>query len=309
ATAARGVVEIARVVAGGSDELKKRPILSAFVCSLSPLTYESGALETAVVFAEAGVPCGFVAMPITCASAPATVQGTLVQSNAEVLAGLVALQTLVPGAATFYGSCATVMDLWSGAAACGGPEDLFYQMASAELAHHYGIPASVGTFATGAKSPDWQAGLENGLSGMASALAGAELMSGAGLLFGASIFSMEQMLLDTEAFGLLCHLFAAPAQTIDETFLTVMENVGPGGQFLAERHTVDHMRKLWLPRFFDRRGWEEWDAAERPGPRQAAREKLQTLLSTQEPPELLDEKMGEEIQRLILAFEQEVGSS
>ncbi len=302
--AARGVVEIARTVAGGSKPLEERPILSAFVCSLSPLTYDEGSLETAVVFAEAGVPCGFVVMPITCASAPATAHGTLVQSNAEILAGLVSLQALVPEAATFYGCCATVMDLRSGAAACGGPEDLFYQMASAQLAHHYGVPASVGTFATGAKQPDWQAGLENGLSGLASSLSGAELMSGAGLLFGASVFSMEQMLLDTEIFGLLRHWLAPQAQAIDETFMTVMENVGPGGQFLAEQHTLDHMRKLWMPRFFDRKSWEVWEAEQKPGPREAAQEKLRGLLSSHEP-EPLDEKMDEEILRIIRSYERQ----
>ena len=65
---AKGVVEIARVVAGGAEELRRRPILSAFQCSLSPLSYEEGALEAARVYAEAGVPCGFVVMPISCAT-------------------------------------------------------------------------------------------------------------------------------------------------------------------------------------------------------------------------------------------------
>jgi trimethylamine--corrinoid protein Co-methyltransferase len=130
-------------------------------------------------------------------------------------------------------------------------------------------------------------------------------MSGAGLLFGASIFSMEQMLLDTEIFGLIRHLLATPAEAIDETFMPILENVGPGGQFLAERHTVDHMRKLWMPRFFDRKSWEEWEAAKEPGPRGAAQEKLRNILSTHEPVPL-EEKMDEEIQRIIRAYVREV---
>ena len=184
---AEGVVEIARVVGGGREALRRRPVISAFQCSLSPLAYEEGALEAAKIYAEAGIPCGFVVMPISCATAPATAGGLLVQSNAEVLAGIVAQQLLVPGAATFYGSCATAMDLRSGAAACGGPEDLLLQMASAQLARRYGVPSIIGTFATGAKVADWQAGLENGLSAMSSCLAGADLLCGAGLLFGARV--------------------------------------------------------------------------------------------------------------------------
>jgi trimethylamine--corrinoid protein Co-methyltransferase len=300
--AARGVVDIARVVAGGAKELEKRPIISAFQCSLSPMNYEEGALEAAVVYARAGVPCGFVVMPITCASAPATAGGTLVQSNAEVLAGIVILESLVPGTPTFYGSCATVMDLYTGVAACGGPEDLFYQMAAAQMARFYGIPASVGTFATGSKTADWQAGVENGLSGLASCLAGADMMCGAGLLFGARVYSLEEMLLDTEIFGLLRHLFDAPA--LDESFMPVLERVGPGGQFLTEKHTVEHMRSLWMPRFFDRKSWEEWDAADKPDPRQAAREKVREILGSHEPPRL-DQAMEKEILGIIEAYEKE----
>jgi len=303
-SAAKGVVDIARVVAGGTRELEKRPIISAFQCSLSPMTYDEGSLEAAVVYARAGVPCGFVVMPITCASAPATVGGTLAQSNAEVLAGIVALESLVPGAPTFYGSCATVMDLHSGAAACGGPEDLVYQMAAAQMARFYGIPSSVGTFATGSKVPDWQAGLENGLSGMASCLAGAEMMGGAGLLFGARVYSPEEMLLDTEIFSLLRHLFVVPGNATDESFVPVLESVGPGGHFLMERHTVEHMRRLWIPRFFDRKSWDEWKATGKPGPRQAARERVRQLLSSHDSPPL-EEAMEREILEIIESYERE----
>jgi len=301
---AEGVVEIARVVAGGADELHQRPILSAFQCSLSPLSYEEGALEAARVYAEAGVPCGFVVMPISCATAPATAGGLLVQSNAEVLAGIVALQLLVPGAATFYGSCATAMDLRSGAAACGGPEDLFLQMASAQLARTYGVPSSVGTFATGAKSADWQAGLENGLSGLASCLAGADLLCGAGLLFGARVFSPEEMVMDCEIFSLIRQLVTPAAMEIDDAILDVIEEVGPGGHYLGTQHTLANMGRQWMPRLFDRTSWEEWQAGGRSGPREAAAERVNSVLENHEPPPL-EEAMEMEILRIIDTYERQ----
>lgn len=301
---AAGIVEIARVVAGGSDELRQRPILSAFQCSLSPLSYEEGALEAARVYAEAGVPCGFVVMPISCATAPATAGGLLVQSNAEVLAGIVALQLLVPGAATFYGCCATAMDLRSGAAACGGPEDLFLQMAAAQLARRYGVPSSVGTFATGAKGADWQAGLENGLSGLASCLAGADLLCGAGLLFGARVFSPEEMVMDCEIFSLLRHLVTPTAMEIDDSILDVIAEVGPGGHYLGTQHTLANMRQQWMPRLFDRMAWEEWEATGRSGPRDAAAERVRSILENHEPRPLA-EAMEMEILRIIDTYERQ----
>lgn len=108
------------------------------------------------------MPAGFVVMPIGCATAPATPAGVIVQSNAEVPAGMAILETLVPGAPTFYGACPTTMDPRTGLVACGGPEDLLYQAALAQLARHCGPPMSIGTSAPGAKTGDWQAGLENG---------------------------------------------------------------------------------------------------------------------------------------------------
>ncbi|UCC81835.1 MAG: trimethylamine methyltransferase family protein [Gemmatimonadota bacterium] len=302
---AEGVVEIARLAAGGEAALRERPIVSNFQCSTSPLVYDGGAVEAALIFGEAGVPCGFVVMPIACATGPATWGGTLVQSNAEALAGIVILETLVPGAPTFYGSCATVMDLRSGAAACGGPEDLLLQMASAQLARRYELPSSIGTFATGAKTPDWQAGLENGLSGLASALAGTDMLCGAGLLYGARVCSLEQVMLDAEIFELLCYLLGERADT-KEDVLDVLEAAGPGGEFLSQRHTLDTMRRLWLPRLFDRSEWSEWESAGSPGPREAARARVSEIFDGHRA-EYMDEEVDAEIRAVIERYEEEGG--
>ena len=197
------------------------------------------------------------------------------------------------------------MDLRSGAAACGGPEDLLLQMASAQLARHYELPAAVGTFATGAKSPDWQAGLENGLSGLASALSGAEMLFGAGLLYGARVYSAEQLILDAEIFGMLCHMMGEPIDT-SGGILEVLDAVGPGGDFLSQRHTLETMRRLWLPSLFDRSEWSEWEAAARPGPREAARERLREILDGHRPA-TLDPALDEEIRGVLARYEKEGG--
>lgn len=304
--AARGAVELARAVAGGADALRARPILSSFQVSLSPLQFEGDALEAALVYAEAGVPAGFVVMAIGCATAPATPAGVLAQTNAEVLAGVTILETLTPGSPTFYGACSTTMDLRSGLVACGGPEDLLYQAAFAQLARHYRLPSSVGTFAPGAKSPDWQAGVENGLSGLVSLLAGADMMSGAGLLFAARVFALEEMVLDAEIFGLLRHLAAGIAIDDETLAVDVIGEVGPAGNFLAEDHTLAHMRGLWQPRVFDRGTWEDWEANGRPGPRDRARERARSLLANHVP-QPLEDGVGEELDRIVAAFSREAG--
>lgn len=300
---ARGAVQMARIVAGGERELRERPIISAFQCSISPLTYDAGPLEAALVFAEAGVPSGYVVMPIACATAPATATGALVASNAEAVAGVVIHQMLAPGTPTFYGSCATVMDLRSGAAACGGPEDLLFQLASAQLARSYGLPSSIGTFATGAKSSDWQAGTENGLSGISSWLGGADMLCGAGLLYGARVYSATQLLLDAELFDAIASMADGFGVSDDELAVEVIDAVGPGGHFLAQEHTLHHMRELWQSRLYSRESWEEWEAAGRPEPRDRARERAREILASHEPYPLPD-GAGEELVRVVERYEQ-----
>jgi trimethylamine:corrinoid methyltransferase-like protein len=304
--AAEHAVAMARAVAGSADALRRRPILSTFQVSLSPLSFEGDALEAAWVYAEAGVPAGFVTMAITCATAPATAAGTVVQTNAEVLAGIAILETLVPGAPTFYGACSTVMDLRSALVACGGPEDLLYQAAFVQLARRYRLPVSVGTFAPGAKAPDWQAGLENGLSGIVSLLAGADMLSGAGLLHGARVFALEEMVLDAEVFGLLRHFAAGLATTPDDLAVEVIEAVGPAGNFLAEDHTIATMRRLWQPRMFDRGTWEDWEMAGRPTPRERAGERAHALVAAHEP-ETLPAGTAAELDRIVASAERAAG--
>jgi trimethylamine:corrinoid methyltransferase-like protein len=280
---ARAAVEIAAEAAGGRMALRERPIISNFQCSFSPLSYEESALEAAFIFAEAGIPTGFVVMPIGCGTAPATVAGNAALANAEVLAGITLLELFFPGTPTFYGSCATMMELRMGGVTCGGPEDLLLQAAGCQLARFYGLPSSIGTFATGAKTGGWQAGVENALSGVVSQLCGADMMSGAGLLNAARIFSFEQLIMDCEIYDMIratVQGFAVNSNTLAEE---VIHAVGPRGHFLTADHTRAHLRDIWQPKVMDRSTWDEWIKKGRPTPNVKAREKVRQILASHAP--------------------------
>ena len=111
---AQAVLEMARVVAGGDRELRERPIVSTYQCCISPLVYDEGPIEAAIEFARGGLPSGFISMGIPCATAPATLAGTLVSMNAEMVGGMTIVEALVPGAVTFCGPYPTFMDLRTG---------------------------------------------------------------------------------------------------------------------------------------------------------------------------------------------------
>jgi trimethylamine--corrinoid protein Co-methyltransferase len=302
---AQGTVEIAAEIAGGKEALRQRPIISNFQCSQSPLSYGGHALEATFIFGEAGVPTGFVAMPIGFATAPATAAGIAALTNAEVLAGITLLELFFPGAPTFYGACGTMMDLRTGGITSGGPHDFILQAVACQMARFYHLPASVGTFSTGAKTSDWQAGAENGVSGAISVLAGADMMSGAGLMNGATIFSYQQLLMDCELYDMLQPV-ALGLEVNEETLaLDTIHEIGPGNNFLMSAHTLAHMRDGWQPSLIEHLSWEDWVDKRRPTPHSRARDKARHILATHEPEPL---PCADRIREIIVDFENQVRS-
>jgi trimethylamine--corrinoid protein Co-methyltransferase len=294
---ARAAIDMAAAIAGGRDALRRRPVLSIMQCTTSPLGHDGGSLDAALVSAEAGVPVGFMTMASCASSGPATAAGTLVVGNAEVISALALMQLAYPGCPVFYAAAQTAMDLRTGAYTGGGPEDFLFGAATNVLADFYDVPLSMGAFATGAKEPNWQAGVENSLSAFMASIVASDMLLGAGFLHGSRIWSYEQMLMDCEIYGIV-HKTLDGIAVDDETLaLDVIRAVGPGGTFLAEKHTRQHMRRLWQSRFMDRRPYDVWEE-KRDGARDWARQKAQEILKTHQP-DPLDPILSAELARLI----------
>jgi trimethylamine--corrinoid protein Co-methyltransferase len=197
----------------------------------------------------------------------------------------------------FYAAAQTAADLRTGAYTGGGPEDFLFGAATNALADFYGIPLSMGSFATGAKEPNWQAGIENSLSTLMASVVMSDMLLGVGLLHGSRIWSYAQMLMDCEIFDLVRKTMDG-IEVNDETLaLDTIRAVGPGGNFLAQKHTRQHMHDLWLPTLMDRRPYEVWEES-RDGAPEWALAKAREILSTHRPVPL-DQKIGKELTRII----------
>ncbi len=244
---AKGTVEMAAAVVGGKASLKKRPIISNFQSTISPLTCSARGMESALIFAEAGVPVGFVTMQIGCATAPATLAGNIALGNAEILAGITFLQLFYPGTPCFYGSYATMMDLKTGGMTGGNPEDFLLQAAAIQLARHYRLPITIGTYGTGAVSDDWRSGVENAISGAVSLFARGDMLCGAGLLDCATIFSFEQLIKDCEIYDILRIVSSGISVTPETLALDDIHATGPENHYMISDHTLKHMHEIWQP--------------------------------------------------------------
>jgi trimethylamine--corrinoid protein Co-methyltransferase len=299
---ARAGVEMAAAIAGGRDALRQRPVLSIMQCTAPPLGHDGGSLDAALIAAEAGLPVGFMTMASCASTGPTTMAGTLTVGNAEVISALALIQLAYPGAPVFYAAAQTAMDLRTGAYTGGGPEDFLFGAATNVLSDFYDVPLSMGSFATGAKEPDWQAGIENSLSTFMASVVVSDMLLGVGLLHGSRIWSFEQMLMDCEIFSIV-HKMMGGIPVSDETLaLDVIDAVGPGGHFLAQKHTRKHMHDLWQHMLMDRRPYSVWEE-KRDGAREWAREKAQHILETHRP-EPLDPKLVAELERIIASVEE-----
>ena len=298
---ARAAIEMAALIAGGKDQLRMRPVLSLMQCTASPLGHDGGSLDAALLAAEAGIPTGFMTMAACLTTGPATMAGNLAVGNAEVIAATAMLQLAHPGAPVFYAAAQTASDLRNGAYTGGGPEDFLFGAATNALADYYNIPLSMGSFATGAKEPNWQAGLENSLSTFMASLAMSDMLLGCGFLHGSRIWSYAEMMMDAEIFSII-HKMMQGIIVNDETLaLDAITAVGPGGNFLSQKHTRNHMRDLFLPQFMDRRPYTEWET-KKDDARDWALTKARKLLAEHQP-DPLDKVIDAEMERIIAAEE------
>lgn len=302
---ARGMIEMLEVITGSSQALRERPLMSNFQCAISPLSWEGDPLDAISVLAEAGIPVGMCSMPLAGATGPSTVAGVITIANAEILSGIAALQTIYPGHPTFYINYATTMNMNTGDLNLGwGPEDLTAEMTCGQMGRFYGIPSIAGIYGTGAKRPDWQAGVQNSMSGLAKVLSPADMVTAAGSLYGCNVYSMEELVLDTEIWDLTSKLLKGFDFDEEHLAVDVMDHVGPASHFLGEEHTRDHMRDFWVSPVFNRDSWENWEEAGKPDPSEHAHERVKEILETHEPLPLAEDQTAE-LRKIVDTYQKE----
>ncbi len=303
ASEAEAAIEMAALIAGGMEQLRRRPVLSLMQCTAPPLGHDGGSLDAALLAAKAGIPTGFMTMAACLTTGPATMAGNLAVGNAEVISGTALLQLAYPGAPVFYAAAQTASDLRSGAYTGGGPEDFLFGAATNVLSDFYDMPLSMGSWATGAKEPNWQAGIENSLSTFMASIVMSDMLLGVGFLHGSRIWSYAEMMMDCEIFSIIRKTLEG-IEVSDETLaLDTVAAVGPGGNFLSQKHTRQHMHDLFLPEFMDRRPYNEWEA-KKDDARDWALAKARRVLAAHQP-EPLDPKVNQEMGRIIASLEKQ----
>ncbi len=260
------VWDLASLIAGGGERLIDKPFVSIITNPISPLTIESNTLNILNFCATHGIPVTCAPAPIAGATAPATLAGTLSQMHAEALTGVALTQIFSPGAKVLYGAVPTVMDMRKVEFTFGSVEMAMMNAAAVQLAKLYNLPIYGSGGVTEAKRPDIQAGCEKTFSNLMVAMTGADCIHlAAGILDSGSSISYEQYVIDNEIIGMIHRILSGIRVNNDTMGFDVIKKVGPGGSYIMEDHTVEHMMdEFFYPTLSVRCIFDIWEKEGRP---------------------------------------------
>ena len=296
---ARYAVRMAEAIAGDREAMRSRPPLSALICTIAPLGHDKEGIEAAMVYAEAGIPVGFMAMPTMGSTAPALPGGALVVGNAEAVSAMVLMQLVAPTAPVFQSLLVSGMDPHTADYLVSLPQKYLCNVAAVQMAHDWGVPALAGTFGLDAAEPaTWQLGRDSVYTALLCALAGTDITTGLGMLRASTLLVPEQIIFDDEIY----HTHRVLAEGLDTSpaglGLEVIAEVGAGGHYLSQRHTRRHLREVWVPPLTQPR--PSADGQPLPDIRQRARAKVDRILAEHEP-EPLPETVQTELRAILEA--------
>jgi trimethylamine---corrinoid protein Co-methyltransferase len=297
----RYAVEMSTVIAGSREEMQKRPNFSLVVCTIAPLIQDKDGIEGAMVLAEARIPVGFLSMPTMGTTAPATLAGALAMGDAECISAAVLMQMVSPGAPVFH----SMMQAWADPSSgnyVSYPLDARGRYAPVEMAHHWGMPSLGACYGTDAReAATWQSGSEVALDSYMAGLTGAEFVTGMGLTHTYTRLYPESLLLDDDIYQKARH-YLMTMDINDETLaLDTVDAVGPGGHYLAQKHTRKYMHDS-MKRAVSQQVGKDGRYRD---PHEYAIEQTKWILANHHP-EPLDDARQKELDRILVVADKEL---
>jgi len=242
----KGLIDMKRlleVVAGGEDKLADKPMAIFDVCPSSPLVWSDTACQNLIDCAKFNIPAEIIPAPQMGATSPITLAGTLVQSNAEFLSGVVISQLTNQGAPVIYGGSPTAFDMRRLSSCLGSIENMMVACAASEIAKYYKVPSHAYLGLSDSKMLDVQSGIETSSGILLGALAGINVVSGPGMLVFENCQSLEKLVIDNEVCGMALRLVDGITANSETYALETISKIGPGGHYLAEKHTRNWLKK------------------------------------------------------------------
>ena len=299
------IIDMATAAVGGAEKLKARkPIVFGSAVS-SPLKLSRKFCETIMTSSHAGFPTYIASMAMAGGTAPVHLAGVLVQTNAEILAGIVLTQLVRKGTPVVYSSYSTGMDLRLGTSPLGSPETALIGASVAGLCRYYQLPSLVPGISSDSKQHGTQAAFEKAMTGILAAMAGASLLIGIGGLETGLTFDFGQAVLDDEIVRMIKYLKQGIEVKAETLSVDLIHEIGHSGNYLSHDTTLLKMKSMSQTHLFDRSNREDWEINGKPDSYARALARAIEILETHQP-EPLPAGAAEHIRGIVEEAEKEV---
>ncbi len=230
-------------VRGSEQELREKPLAIFDCCPSPPLKWSDLTCQSLIDCARSGIPAELVSMPLSGATSPVTIAGSLVQHTAENLSGIVIHQLASPGAPIIYGGSPAFFDMRKGTTPMGAIETMMIDCAYSQIGKSLGLPTHAYMGLSDSRAVDYQGGLESALGALLAALAGVNVVSGVGMMEFENCQSMEKLYLDNDICG-MAHRLRDSVYVNEETLARdVFREATLDSSFLNTKHTLKWFKR------------------------------------------------------------------
>ncbi len=304
----QAMIDLLVIYSGGRDALRAKPTAVFDVCPTPPLIWSKFGAQNLIDLARAGVPAEIVSMPLAGVASPVTLIGSIVQHAAECISGIVIHQLAKVGAPIVWGGAPAVFDMRQGTTPYGAVETAMIDAGYAQVGKAFGLPTHTYLGATDAKLVDAQAGMESAVTAMIGALAGVNMISGAGMLDSLACVSPEKLVVDAEGIGMAKRLLQGIETPTPTLALEMFNGIAFKPDFLKQRFTRNLFKQeQYLPSpAVDRKSLRAWQQEGCQDAFARARKRAEELLSAYRRPQA-DPALENDLKAMVARLAKEAG--
>ncbi len=300
------VLEMAAAVAGGREELKRRPFVVPYPEPITPLHFPDEVVSRMFVCCDFGVPQINSGAQLMTQTAPATLAGCVALATAESFFAITLNQLRKPGSPCFLTTSVGAVNHKTGSDCLASPEFCLTIAAQSQIARRLGLPTWGLAGATDSKALDAQAGAEAAIGILTQALAGVNVIHDVGYVDSGLSCSAAMMVLGDELISWTRHVMNGIEVSAETLAAEVIDQVGPGGNFLAHKHSIAHFRReSWFPNVFRKDQHDSWVNDGRPECRDVLYARTRRIIETHRP-NPVNENLLAELRDMARAAEREL---
>ncbi len=290
----RIMADMLAAVRGSERALREKPLAIFDCCPSPPLKWSNLTCQNLIDASRAGIPAALISMPLAGATSPVTLAGALAQLTAENLSGIAIHQLAHPGSPVIFGGSPAAFDMRTGTPPMGAVETMMINAAHVQVGKHLGLPTHSYMGLSDAKIVDGQAGFETGMGALVAALAGANVISGPGMLDFESCQSLEKLVLDDEICGMALRMVRGVAARGDRLAGDLYGDIYAGDHFLASEETLRWFRDEVRPAgpVVDRDVYDTWVGRGRKSAWDRARLEVARILGSHAVEALPDDRLA-----------------